>query len=196
MKSAKEYRQIARESLSGNWGAAIGAVIVYGLMLGALCFTAVGSIVLGGALMCGLAYVFMMTIREKKVTFENLFEGFKKPGFSATIGLNVKMAIFILLWTLLFYIPGIIAVFKYSMAPYILMDHPEMTGGEAITASKNLMKGKKWKLFCVEFSFIGWCLLGALTFGIAFIWIEPYMQATVAAFYEDIKDEVGTTVAE
>ncbi|MBP5599690.1 MAG: DUF975 family protein, partial [Lachnospiraceae bacterium] len=123
-------------------------------------------------------------------------EGFKKPGFSATIGLNVKMAIFILLWTLLFYIPGIIAVFKYSMAPYILMDHPEMTGGEAITASKNLMKGKKWKLFCVEFSFIGWCLLGALTFGIAYIWIGPYMQATVAAFYEDIKDEVGTTVAE
>ena len=196
MKSAKEYRQIARESLKGNWGAAIGAVIVYGLMLGALSLTAVGTIVLGGALMCGLAYVFMMTIREKKVTFENLFEGFKKPGFSATIGLNVKMAIFILLWTLLFYIPGIIAVFKYSMAPYILMDHPEMTGGEAITASKNLMKGKKWKLFCVEFSFIGWCLLGALTFGIAYIWIGPYMQATVAAFYEDIKDEVGTTVAE
>ena len=196
MKSAKEYRQIARESLSGNWGAAIGAVIVYGLMLGALSLTAVGTIVLGGALMCGLAYVFMMTIREKKVTFENLFEGFKKPGFSATIGLNVKMAIFILLWSMLFCIPGIIAVYKYSMAPYILMDHPEMTGGEAITASKNLMKGKKWKLFCVEFSFIGWCLLGALTFGIAYIWIGPYMQATVAAFYEDIKDEVGTTVAE
>ena len=95
-----------------------------------------------------------------------------------------------------FVIPGIIAVYKYSMAPYILMDHPEMTGGEAITASKNLMKGKKWKLFCVEFSFIGWCLLGALTFGIAYIWIGPYMQATMAAFYEDIKDEVGTTVAE
>ncbi len=196
MKSAKEYRQIARESLKGNWGAAIGAVIVYGLMLGALSCTAVGSIVLGGALMCGLAYVFMMTIREKKVTFENLFEGFKKPGFSATIGLNVKMTIFILLWSMLFCIPGIIAVYKYSMAPYILMDHPEMTGGEAITASKNLMKGKKWKLFCVEFSFIGWCLLGTLTLGIAYIWIGPYMQATMAAFYEDIKDEVGTTVAE
>lgn len=196
MKSAKEYRQIARESLKGNWGAAIGAVIVYGLMLSALSFTAVGAIVLGGALMCGLAYVFMMTIREKKVTFENLFEGFKKPGFSATIGLNVKTAIFILLWSMLFCIPGIIAVYKYSMAPYILMDHPEMTGGEAITASKNLMNGKKWKLFCVEFSFIGWCLLGTLTFGIAYIWIAPYMQATFAAFYEDIKDEVGTAVAE
>jgi len=196
MKSAKEYRRIARESLSGNWGAAIGVSIIYALILTALSCTFAGIIVLGGALICGLSFVFMAAIREKKVTFDYLFEGFRKPEFSATIGLNVKIAIFTFLWTLLFFIPGIIATFRYSMAPYILMDHPEMTGGEAITASKELMKGKKWKLFCVELSFIGWCLLGTLTFGIALLWIEPYMQATVAAFYEDIKDEVGTTITE
>ena len=190
MKSAKEYRMIAKESLKGNWGAAIGVTVVFSLITGALACTWLGWLILGGAMLCGLAFVFMAAIREKKVTFENLFEGFKKPEFSATIGLYVKTMIFTLLWTLLFYIPGIIAVFKYSMAPYILMDHPELTGGEAITASKELMKGKKWKLFCVEFSFIGWCLLGTLTFGILYLWICPWMQATVAAFYEDIKDEV------
>ena len=81
------------------------------------------------------------------------------------------------------------------MAPYILMDHPEMTGGEAITASKNLMKGKKWKLFCLEFSFIGWILLSILTFGILLLWIEPWMQAAMAAFYESIKDEVPGEIA-
>ena len=192
MKSAKEYRQIARESLKGNWGAAIGVTIVYSLILSAVAATGIGALILGGALCCGLTFVFVSAIREKKVVFENLFEGFKKPNFSATIGLYVKTCIFVMLWSLLFYIPGIVAIYKYSMAPYILMDHPEMTGGEAITASKNLMQGKKWKLFCLQLSFIGWCLLGAITFGIAFIWVGPYMQAAQAAFYEDIKAEVGT----
>ena len=77
-----------------------------------------------------------------------------------------------------------------------MIDHPEMKGLEAITASKNLMKGKKGKLFCLELSYIGWILLGILTCGILLIWVEPKMLAARAAFYEDIKREVpGTNAA-
>ena len=47
------------------------------------------------------------------------------------------------------------------------------------------MNGKKWKLFCLHFSFIGWAILSVLTFGIGFLFLMPYMQASITAFYED-----------
>lgn len=196
MRTAKEYRAMAKEALSGNWGLAIGISLVYSIILSAIGCTGVGVIVLGGAFATGYVYTMMMLFRRGKLEFNDLFEGFKKPEFSATIGYLVKTSIFIWLWSLLLVIPGIVAAYKYAMAPYILMDHPEMTGGEAITASKELMQGKKWKLFCIEFSFIGWILLSIPTFGILLLWIEPWMYATMAAFYEDIKNEVPGTRTE
>lgn len=90
------------------------------------------------------------------------------------------------LWSLLFIIPGIIAVYKYAMAPFILAEHPEMKPSQAITASKQMMDGRKWELFCLELSFIGWCLLSVLTLGIGMLWVAPYMNVAVAVFYRDI----------
>lgn len=196
MKTAKEYRHIAKEALSGNWGLAIGIMVVYSLILGAAGSTGIGGIIISGALVAGYAYTMVMLFRRGKLEFNDLFEGFRKPEFGATIGLCVKTAIFFLLWSLLLLIPGYIALYRYAMAPYILMDHPEMTGGEAITASKELMHGKKWKLFCIDLSFIGWNLLCIPTLGILSLWISPWMSATRAAFYEDIKTEVPGTKTE
>ena len=70
--------------------------------------------------------------------------------------------LYIALWSLLFIIPGIIKSFSYAMAPYILAEHPEMTASEAITESRHMMDGNKWRLFCLDFSFIGWSLLCSL----------------------------------
>ena len=75
------------------------------------------------------------------------------------------------------------------MVPYILRDHPEMTATEAINRSREIMNGRKWNLFCLQFSFIGWILLCGLTFGILTLWVYPYMQQAEANFYESIKDE-------
>ena len=190
MKTSKEYRVQSKAALKGNWGMAIAITLVYALLTGACAATVVGAILLTGALAVGYAYAMFMIFRRGNYDLSDLFYGFKSPKFSATIGLAIKMSIYLLLWSMLFVVPGIIKTFSYSMAPYILADHPEMTGGEAITASKNLMKGKKWKLFCMEFSFIGWILLSFLTFGILFLWVGPWMAAAEADFYESIKDEV------
>ena len=46
---------------------------------------------------------------------------------------------------------------------------------------------KRWKLFCLELSFIGWMLLSMLTFGILLLWVGPYMETAKAAFYEELK---------
>ena len=53
--------------------------------------------------------------------------------------------------------------------------------------SQRYMKGYKWQLFCLDFSFIGWILLGALCCGIGTLWVTPYQQAARANFYENLK---------
>ena len=73
------------------------------------------------------------------------------------------------------------------MTSYILAENPELTASEAIERSKQMMSGNRWRLFCVQISFIGWEILSALlTFGIGGLWITPYKQAATAAFYREI----------
>ena len=84
-------------------------------------------------------------------------------------------------------ITGIIAGYSYAMTSYILAENPELTASEAIERSKQMMSGNRWRLFCVQISFIGWEILSALlTFGIGGLWITPYKQAATAAFYREI----------
>jgi uncharacterized membrane protein len=99
------------------------------------------------------------------------------------------MYVLTMLWSLLFIIPGIVKGFAYAMTPYILEEHPEMTANSAIDRSVAMMKGHKFDLFYLYLSFIGWYILGILTLGIGYLWLAPYVQTSVAAFYEDVKAE-------
>ena len=96
--------------------------------------------------------------------------------------------LYIVLWSLLFIIPGIIKSYEYRMIPYILADNPEMPTEEVFAESKRLMSGNKWKAFVLDFSFIGWQLLSVLTCGILSIfYVDPYQYSTNAALYEALK---------
>lgn len=75
------------------------------------------------------------------------------------------------------------------MVPYILRDHPELSITETLWTSRMMMKGHKWEFFVLELSFIGWALLCILTLGIGYLWLIPYMQMTIAKFYEKIRAE-------
>ena len=101
------------------------------------------------------------------------------------------MGLFILLWSLLLIIPGIIKAYSYAMTPYILDEHPELSANDAIDRSRAMMKGHKFDLFWLQLSFIGWVLLGFLTFGIGYFWLAPYIDTAQAAFYQDLKAEFG-----
>ena len=70
---------------------------------------------------------------------------------------------------------------------YILSDSPELSAMDALKMSKKMMKGHKWKLFCLQLSFIGWGILGILSLYIGYLWLTPYMYASFANFYEDLK---------
>ena len=97
------------------------------------------------------------------------------------------MTILIFLWSLLLIIPGIIKWFSYSKTPFILEENPELGASEAIHRSRMMMRGHKFDLFWLYLSFIGWFFLCILTCGIGFLWLGPYVDTALAAFYEEVK---------
>ena len=123
--------------------------------------------------------------KNENIKVSGLIEGYKRTG--ACIALTLLIQIFVMLWSLLLLIPGIIKSLSYSMAFYVLADNPQMSAMEALNESKEIMKGHKWEFFVLNLSFILWILLGAITFGLAFIYVMPYMRATTANFYNSIK---------
>ena len=50
---------------------------------------------------------------------------------------------------------------------------------------------QEYKLFLLDLSFIGWAILCLFTFGIGFFVLQPYVQVSHAAFYEDLKAQQG-----
>ncbi|MCR5344874.1 MAG: DUF975 family protein [Lachnospiraceae bacterium] len=190
MKTCSEYRRQSKEMLSGKWGIAIGVSVIFAIILTVSGTTLVGPLIIGGALTVGYMRFFMRGFRDNELEFGDLFSAFDN-NFSSTLFMYLLMNLFILLWSLLLVIPGIIASYAYSMAPMILADNPEMGGYEALQASKELMRGKKGKLFLLHLSYIGWILLSIPTLGILMLWVAPWMEAATVAFYEDIKGEVN-----
>ena len=98
------------------------------------------------------------------------------------------IAIFTCLWSLLFIIPGIIKAISYYMAYFVLADNPELSAKEALDESKRITSGHIGDLFVLYLSFISWVLLGAITCGLALIYVVPYMQTTMANYYLELKD--------
>jgi uncharacterized membrane protein len=137
------------------------------------------SLLIGGALMFGIVSVYIRYRRRQEAPTELLFSGFSN--FSRAIALNLIVSIFIALWTLLLIIPGIIAFYRYRLAFYILADNPDIGPIEAINISKAMMDGNKWKLFCLDLSFIGWGLLSGLASVVILIPFSAVM--TYSAFY-------------
>ena len=113
-----------------------------------------------------------------------LFDGFAI--FFRALWLNILMGIFIFLWSLLFIIPGIIAAYRYRQAIYLLLDHPQWSALDCIRESKRMMIGRKWELFVLDLSFLGWALLSVVPF--VSIWVAPYMEVTYANYYQALVD--------
>jgi uncharacterized membrane protein len=148
-------------------------------------FLSIVTVILTGPFYLGLAGYFLKRIRGEETAVKNMFDGFKR--FGPSLRLMLLTTLFTTLWMLLLIIPGIIKAISYSMAFFIMHDHPEMTSREALQKSKTMMKGYKGKIFNLGLSFIGWILLGVLTLGIGLLWVYPYMYLSIANFYENLK---------
>lgn len=133
----------------------------------AVTFTVVGLLLLLGVIEFGVC-AFMLTLtRNKNSEFGKLLSGFDRFGDACLTG--ILKYVYTFLWGLLFVIPGYVKNYSYSMTMYIMQDHPELSGNEAITKSREMMNGHKFDLFVLDLTFLGWYILGAMTFGILLI---------------------------
>lgn len=228
MKS-KDFKQRAKDALSGNWFKAIIAAII-AMSCGAVGgFTvsinqelpttpddgsvsalasslvqsvdidqiiSLASAILLGALSLLILMFISIVVRIGYSQFNldlvsggdariaTLFAHTKKcaVGFRA----NLLMIFRVFLGCLLI-IPGIVMSYSYAMIDYVLAENPDMNAREALAESRRIMRGNRWKLFCLQLSFIGPMLLCILTLGIGIFWFVPYESATIAAFYEEAK---------
>lgn len=184
-------------STGGGWndgltGLLIGAATY--IMLIALILAAV-YFVLGSVIEVGYAR-FNLTLvdKEKEPELNTVFSCF--PFWKTTAVAKLLQGVYVFLRSLLLIIPGIIAGYSYAMTPYILAEYPQMPASEAIDRSKEMMTGNRWRLFCLQLSFIGWALLSSLTMGIGNLWLRPYRHAATAAFYREVSGTVRQKAAE
>ena len=199
------------------WFQRLSVVLIIALVI--VVTWAIVTLIIGGAGKLGYAIFNLNLVDRREAAFSDLFSQFYRLGDGFCMSFLVGLYTF--LWSLLFVIPGIVKAFSYAMTPYILAENPDMTATEAITASRRLMDGNKFRLFCLGFSFIGWKLLcavpvlaavlavaGKLMAGgsvAALLWLipsgipsfagslflTPYMEAAYAAFYREITAEAA-----
>lgn len=184
----------------------------------------IATIIIGGAAKLGYAVFNLKLVDNKDAAVSDLFSQFHRLG--SGFCMHFLMGLFISLWSLLFVIPGIIKRFSYAMTPYILAENPGMGALDAITESRRMMDGNKWRLFCLGFSFIGWSLLCAapaligcvivsviaavsgnmltllwaipcfIPTFIGSLFLTPYMEAAYAAFYREVSGYTSSAMDE
>ena len=146
-------------------------------------FTIVYSIFVGNVIQVGGCRFFTLNQTEQ-VNTKTLFSMFRSGGYSNIVVTMFLMNLYITLWSLLFFFPGIIKSYEYRMVPYILAENPSMDRREAFAISKRMMQGKKWATFVFDLSFLGWDILSSFTFGLlAFFFVIPYKYAADAEVY-------------
>lgn len=217
MKENQEYKNEALAALKGRWAPAVLAVLAYMAIMAV--FMApyetkavqlsddptnlqlaadmmkwypvfiLGFIFVSFPLLVGLVNGFksLFTDGDDKVLSNEFKIGFGNY-WHHVWGMFLSR-LFILLWSLLLFVPGIIKMFSYAMTNYILVDKPELSANQAINLSKDMMYGHKFDLFYLYLSFTGWFILCLFTFGIGFLWFFPYAQTAQASFYLDVKED-------
>ena len=181
-----EIKVLAKQQIKGN----VGNLFVISFLIELITVASnavpfIGVLIVTPAFGLSLITIYLNLTKGLKLEIGNMFSGFND--FWSAFKVQFLCGIFTFLWLLLFIIPGYIKALSYSMSMYVLAENPRMNALEAIDCSKKMMKGHKLELFILILSFIGWNLLAILTLGILYIWLLPYMQASMANFYKSLK---------
>lgn len=160
------------------------AAIYAGMMIPSILLSLVSTLVTGFLSMGFTAYT-LRVINRQPAGINDLFAYAR---YCLKIwGLSIVMGFFVFAWSLLLWVPGIIAMYRYSQAVYIFAENPDKGIMECINESKAMMYGHKMDKFVLDLSFILWYLLAGVTCGIAGLYVTPYVEITNAAFYNSLK---------
>lgn len=139
-----------------------------------------------GLISAGYIKYILDFVRTGKFNANVIIDTFKKK-WSQLLIATILVFVVVYLCTLLFIIPGIIMALAYSFVSYIIVDNDNIGGKDALTKSREMMKGYKWDYFVFDLSFIGWMLLIPFTLGIILVWLLPYIVVANTLYYENLK---------
>ena len=181
-----------QKQLAEQTGISIGALlgILVSIVGVALVISVLWNVFLIAPIGVGIDRFFVLNANGKP-GFGELPYAFKKGRYLKSVGALFLSGLFIVLWSFLLVIPGIIKLYEYRMVSYILADDSDLSVMECLRRSKEMMRGHKWNAFVLDLSFIGWHLLAGVTCGVLGIfYVYPYVQATDAELYLALKNEM------
>lgn len=124
---------------------------------------------------------FLITFGLVSTVSASLYSYSAASGFSAILIVGLILLIVSAIWTA-------VKSYYYQLSYIIAVEKPELSANDVVLRSKELMTGKRGKLFLLQLSFIGWSILSVLTFGIGFLWLIPYINFAVIVFYKSLTD--------
>lgn len=190
---ARDFRKMATEKCQFNQTNLLVIFLIVLIIASAIQATTIVGLILMGPLTMGVIKVITKVYNGEKADLQDVFYTLNETGlrtFGKSVEANLLISLFTFLWSLLFVIPGIIKSYSYAMTFYIIDENPDISVEEAIDESKRIMHGNKWRLFCLDLSYIGWIFLCILTFGILYLWITPKMELARYLFYKNLKGEI------
>ncbi len=153
----------------------------------------IGTLLITGIIEVGISFAYLKAIRSERCDVADMFKNMG-TNIANNILSAILVSIYTFLWSLLFFIPGLIKSISYSFTFFVLADNPIMSANDAIKESMRLTNGYKAELFVLTLSFFGWALLSGFTFGIlAIFYVIPYMNITMAIYYDVIKMKQGAS---
>lgn len=193
MKTNKELVQEARADLVGKWKEVVMISLIYLVVVLAISLLTQFSIFIELLAMFAVAplyvgfYRYFLDVKAGIVGDYNILFRWFQNGYLRVVLTYFMMCVYVLLWTCLFIVPGIIMSIAYAQTLFILASDDKITPSAALRKSQNMMRGYKMKYFLFNLRFIGWALLAILTAGVGFVWLLPYMSTAQAGFYNDLK---------
>ena len=168
-------RSTADAAVFGIVGLILAIIVLSAIALGSLY-----SIFVANPLSVG-HHRFYLDNRFAPTDIGRIFRGFTRNYGNVTKTMFLR-SLYIFCWSLLFIIPGFVKSYEYAMVPYILAENPDMPTERVFQLSKEMMRGRKWDLFVLHLSFIGWRMLASLVI-VGNIFLNPYINATNAEVY-------------
>ena len=217
MFDRQEFKRLAKAQLKGHWTTPVLITLVTGIVLSiviipmALYYSAYEEVynyqqayenienaslipliifpivILGtGVFVIAEAkYYLVFTARQGNAPFSVFLESFNL--WWRGVLTYLWYYLWVSLWSCLFVIPGIVKALAYSQTFFIVAENPHISVRKAMRLSIAMTKGYKGDLFVLGLSFIGWALLSTLTLYIGFLWLSPYINATLVNTYRFLK---------
>lgn len=169
-----------------NGGMYDGVIALLMIFFGVVLVYSIIMFIIGSAVGIGYSEFNLDLVGGEKPRISSIFSRFGQIGTGIRTNLLAFIRIF---FGMLLIIPGIVMSYSYAMRNYVMAEHPELNAREVLRESRRIMRGNRFRLFCLEMSFIGWALLSILTLGVGFLWFVPYQQAAIATFYREVSAE-------